>query len=229
MERSQNTNLIIVPSRNRVNNVERLVKGIKETSLISDVMIGLDEDNHDIYPRFNGVIYEVNEPTDKRMNGVLNLLSTRYSNMYKTITFMGDDHLPKTYGWDKKLYAPIEEKGYGVSYGNDLFQGKNLPTAVMMSSNIIKCLGFMSPPEQVHMFLDNFWKALGEKINSLFYFDNVIIEHLHAYAGKSELDEMYQSVNNSEIADNDGKKYGYYIYNKFENDVAKLKESLGIL
>ena len=223
------TNLVIIPSRNRVKNTERAIKALKDTSLISDIMIGLDGDNHEIYPRFKEVIYEVNPQTEKRMNGTLNLLSTRYANMYDTVYFMGDDHLPITKGWDKILYEPIKERGYGVSYGNDLYQGQNLPTAVMMSTNIIRCLGFMSPPEQIHMFLDNFWKSVGERLDALTYFDDVIVEHLHAYVGKSELDEMYLSVNNAEVADNDGKKYGDYIYNKFENDVIKLKAALGIV
>ena len=43
-----------------------------------------------------------------------------------------------------------------------------------------------------------------------------------------ELDEMYLSVNNPEVADNDGKKYGEYIYGPFESDIAKLKAALGI-
>lgn len=222
------TNLIIIPSRNRVENTERAIKAIKETANISDIVIGLDADNHEIYPRFDGVIYEVNPQTEKRMNGTLNLLSTKYANMYETVYFMGDDHLPITKGWDERLYCPIKEKGYGVSYGNDLYQGQNLPTAVMMSTNIIKSLGFMSPPEQIHMFLDNFWKAVGQNLKSIYYFDDVVIEHLHAYVGKSELDEMYLSVNNPEVADNDGKRYSEYMYNKFDSDIIKLKSDLGI-
>jgi hypothetical protein len=87
----------------------------------------------------------------------------------------------------------------------------------------------MSPPEQIHMFLDNFWKAVGQNLKSIYYFDDVIIEHLHAYVGKSELDEMYLSVNNPEVADNDGKRYGEYMYNKFDSDIIKLKSDLGIL
>ena len=228
MEKSKNTNLIIIPSRNRVANVERVIEAIKQTSSISDIMIGLDEDNHELYPRFDGVIYEVNPQTEKRMNGTLNLLSTRYANMYESITFMGDDHLPRTKNWDEMLYRPIKEKGYGVSYGNDLYQGENLPTAVVMSTHIIRCLGFMSPPEQIHMFLDNFWKAVGTRLDALFYFDDIIVEHLHAYVGKSELDEMYLSVNNPEVAGYDGQKYGDYIHNKFESDVKKLNSCLGI-
>ena len=104
------TNLIIIPSRNRVANTERAIKAIKETASISDISIGLDADNHEIYPRFDGVIYEVNPQTEKRMNGTLNLLSTRYANMYETVYFMGDDHLPITKGWDEDCISQLKKK-----------------------------------------------------------------------------------------------------------------------
>lgn len=219
-----NKNLIIIPSRNRVANAERAIQAIKDTAVMSDIMIGLDDDNDSIYPRIDGVTYEVNPRL--KMNGTLNLLSTKYADRYETIYFMGDDHLPKTYGWDAILYGAIEKKGYGVAYGNDLFQGQNLPTAVMMSTNIIKELGFMSPPELIHMFMDNFWKAVGERLEAITYFDDVIVEHMHAYAGKSELDEMYLSVNNPEVGSHDGQKYGEYIHGPFEADVERLKAKL---
>jgi hypothetical protein len=218
------SNLIIIPSRNRVNNVNRAIEEIKNTATMSHIMIGLDDDNESIYPRIDGVIYEVNERL--RMNGTLNLLAMKYADQYKTITFMGDDHVPRTYGWDAKLYSSIEKRGYGVSYGNDLFQGENLPTAVMMSTNIIKTLGFMAPPPLIHMFMDNFWKSVGERLGALQYIDDVIIEHMHAYVGKSELDEMYLSVNNEEVGSHDGAKYGEYMQNQFESDLIKLKEAL---
>ena len=220
----KNKNLIIIPSRDRVENTARAIQAIKETAVMSDIMIGLDEDNESIYPRIDGVIYEVNPRL--RMNGTLNLLAMKYVDQYETIFFMGDDHLPKEYGWDARLYGAIEDKEYGVSYGNDLLQGINLPTAVMMSTNIIKELGFMSPPKLIHMFMDNFWKSVGEGLEAITYFDDLIIEHLHAYAGKAELDEMYLSVNNPEVGSHDGKEYGEYMATLFQSDLARLKEKL---
>jgi hypothetical protein len=220
----KNKNLIIIPSRDRVANTDRAIQAIKETAVMSDIMIGLDDDNESIYPRVEGVIYEVNPRL--RMNGTLNLLAMKYADQYETIFFMGDDHLPKEYGWDARLYGAIEDKGYGVSYGNDLLQGINLPTAVMMSTNIIKELGFMSPPKLIHMFMDNFWKSVGEGLEAITYFDDLIIEHLHAYAGKAELDEMYLSVNNPEVGSHDGKEYGEYMDTLFQSDLARLKEKL---
>jgi hypothetical protein len=39
---------------------------------------------------------------------------------------------------------------------------------------------------------------------------------------------MYLSVNNEEVAGNDGKKYHEYMNSKFDSDIAKLKSDLGI-
>ena len=89
-----------------------------------------------------------------------------------------------------------------------------------------KALGFMAPPQLIHMFMDNFWKDAGNKLGSLFYFSNVIIEHMHAYAGKAELDEMYLSVNNAEVAGADGIAYGQYVQNQFEIDMSNVVDAM---
>ncbi|NCV65265.1 MAG: hypothetical protein EBW16_03430 [Burkholderiaceae bacterium] len=51
----------------------------------------------------------------------------------------------------------------------DLFQGQNLATAVMMSTNIIKALGFMAPPKLIHLYMDNFWMAIGNILDCIDY------------------------------------------------------------
>ena len=139
-----NSNLVILPSRSRPDNVERCINALKENSVISDFCVAIDDDQSDLYPRLDGVIYEVNPRL--RMNGTLNLVANKYADKYKTIYFLGDDHLVKTKNWDRYLAEAINIKGYGLAYGNDLLQGKNLATAVMMSTNIIEILGFMAPP-----------------------------------------------------------------------------------
>ena len=54
-----NTNLVIVPSRSRPDSIDRAVKFLKETSIISDICVAIDDDQADLYPRLDGVIYEV--------------------------------------------------------------------------------------------------------------------------------------------------------------------------
>lgn len=220
-----NSNLVILPSRSRPDNVERCINALKENSVISDFCVAIDDDQSDLYPRLDGVIYEVNPRL--RMNGTLNLVANKYADKYKTIYFLGDDHLVKTKSWDRYLAEAINIKGYGLAYGNDLLQGKNLATAVMMSTNIIEILGFMAPPKLIHLFMDNFWMTLGLKINSLYYFDDVIIEHLHPYAGKAEMDAGYVDANSEEVGSADQKEFVRYLSEEFEDDLKKVMKLIG--
>jgi hypothetical protein len=221
-----NTNLVIIPSRSRPESIERAVKALKENSIISDICVAIDDDQADLYPRLDGVIYEVNPRL--RMNGTLNLVANKYADKYETIFFMGDDHLPSTHQWDHFLSGAIASKGYGLAYGNDLFQGKNLATAVMMSTNIIRIFGFMAPPKLVHLFMDNFWMLLGMDLDAIWYFDDVIIEHLHFLAGKSQVDAGYIENNSNDVGIADRQELARYIESTYQADLARFKESVGI-
>ena len=221
-----NTNLVIIPSRSRPESIDRAVKALKENSIISDICVAIDDDQADLYPRLDGVIYEVNPRL--RMNGTLNLVANKYADKYETIFFMGDDHLPSTHQWDHFLSGAIASKGYGLAYGNDLFQGKNLATAVMMSTNIIRSFGFMAPPKLVHLFMDNFWMLLGMDLDAIWYFDDVIIEHLHFLAGKSQVDAGYIENNSNEVGLADRQELARYMETDYQADLARFKESVGI-
>lgn len=221
-----NTNLVIIPSRSRPDSIDRAIKFLKETSIISDFCVAIDDDQSDLYPRIDGVIYEVNPRL--KMNGTLNLVANKYADDYETIFFMGDDHLPQTMQWDHFLAGAIASKGYGLAYGNDLFQGKNLATAVMMSTNIIKSFGFMAPPKLVHLFMDNFWMLLGMDLDSIWYFDDVIIEHLHYLAGKSTADAGYLEVNAPDLSNADRVELQRYMTEEYPADLARFKEMMGI-
>ena len=220
-----NTNLVILPTRSRPDSAERCINALKEHSVCSDFVIAIDDDQADLYPRLDGVTYEVNPRL--RMNGTLNLVANKYADKYETIYFLGDDHLVQTPNWDEYLSKAIASKGYGLAYGNDLLQKQNLATAVMMSTNIIRAVGYMAPPKLVHLFMDNFWMTLGLKINSLYYFDDVIIEHLHPYAGKAEMDAGYADANSEEVGSADQKEFVRYLSEEFEDDLKKVMKLIG--
>jgi hypothetical protein len=115
---------------------------------------------------------------------------------------MGDDHLPRTPGWDK---AFIQALGHntGIVYGDDLLQGANLPTAYGMSRDLVNELRGMTFPGCIHLFFDNFVKQLGLDLEYLKYLPDVIIEHIHPVAGKVAMDEGYERVNSPKIFDQD--------------------------
>lgn len=210
--------LVIVPTRGRPDASVEFHKEFLQKSMISDLMFAIDEDDADSYPRIDGVLYEVNPRMG--MNGTLNYVATKYADNYKYIVFMGDDHRVRTFGWDLVMAEKIGS--LGVAYGNDLIQGQALPTAVMMSSKIIKAIGYMAPPKQKHMYLDNFWLDLGTRLNAIHYLEDVIIEHLHFSVGKSDMDSSYQETNDSAIYNADRVAYDEYLSTQMDIDIEKI-------
>ena len=220
------TNLVIIPTRSRPQKARDAAQAVIDNSYISDVMLGLDDDDAQAYldDKIKGVLYEVNPRL--KMNGTLNLLATKYADKYETITFMGDDHMVRTKRWDEKLFKSIDKRGYGLDYGNDLFQGQNLATAVMMSTNIIKALGFMAPKKLIHLYMDNFWMALGQILDCMDYRHDVIIEHMHYINGKSEADAQYHEVNSSEVGNHDAEEFRRYVNEEMKEDAVKVAKAV---
>lgn len=137
------------------------------------------------------------------------------------IGFMGDDHRPRTKGWDAEFLTELQKMQTGIVYGNDLIQGENLPTAVAMTSDIIETLGYMVPPNMKHMWLDNYWKELGQKTGILRYRPDVIIEHLHPIAGRAPWDDGYLAVNALMQSDKDA--WDAYVLADLEADIEKIR------
>jgi hypothetical protein len=99
---------------------------------------------------------------------------------FRALCSLGDDHLPLTPGWDARLIGAIDRAGRtGFAYANDLLHGYRLPTAVVVSSDIVRALGWLCQPSLKHYFADNVWKALGESADCISYLPSVVIEHRH--------------------------------------------------
>jgi hypothetical protein len=215
--------LTIVPTRGRNQNAIRLFDAINATADFTELVFAVDSDDLKTY---SGLMSEVSGVNNAKvvvaspmgMNATLNHWATWFAPDYDYIAFMGDDHLPKTVGWDSRLAQAIGNKP-GVAYGNDLLQGANLPTAVVLSAGIVEATGFMAPPPLKHLFMDNYWLALGEALGNIHYLDSVIIEHLHYTNGKAEADERYLAVNNDAIHNADADYFGYYIKTHFQSDL----------
>ena len=213
--------LLIVPTRSRPEASLEFYKSFIENSSITDLMFAIDEDDADNYPRIDGVLYEINPRMG--MNGTLNYVALKYSKEYEYIVFMGDDHRIRTKDWDITLSSSIGNKG--LAYGNDLFQKENLPTSVMISSNIISAIGYMAPPNQKHLYLDDFWLLLGKKLDAIYYHSDVIIEHMHYTLGKSEVDELYSEVNDPSMYSADQVAFSDYVNNQLELDLEKIRNA----
>jgi hypothetical protein len=219
----KNKILVIVPSRSagtgRERNVERFIQHwMLFTEGLSDICISLDDDDEHQYDRYQGVIYTVNP--NERLVPKLNRAAMQFADEYKYIAFFGDDHVIKS-AWESEMIAYFEKQGVGIAYGNDLLQGERLPTAVCMTSNIIKTLGYMIPTSLLHMYADNFWVDLGKATECIQYFPNIIWEHLHPDNGKAIRDAQYAYAAN--VVNYDQLAYQSYINNGlFSLDIVKI-------
>ncbi len=202
---------VVVPTRGRPENAARLAKAFEATTASGAVVVfvaDMDDPELDGYRALldAGDISRLMIREHVGGQGLcapLNWAAVRYADVYENVGFMGDDHLPRTVGWDTEMIAELDSLEPRIAYGNDLLQGANLPTAVFMQSRMIRAIGVMAPQAMRHLYLDNYWKELGERTGGLRYRDDVIIEHLHPVAGKAEWDERYAAVNAPEVDNGD--------------------------
>lgn len=227
--------VVIVPSRGRPENIARLAEAWRKTSLAgTELVVAVDEDD----PRLEDYravelpfLGSLQVGRRLRLGGTLNAVAMEVIERHGGITgrrpvgvgFMGDDHLPRTGGWDGMVIDALEDLGSGIVYGNDLFQGENLPTAVFMTADIVRTLGWMVPPGLVHLYADNAWLELGRGMGQLRYLPDVVIEHLHPAAWKAPMDERYAEVNAPELDAADKATFEAWTANELPGNLEALR------
>jgi hypothetical protein len=196
---------IIVPTRGRPASLLRLIRAFHDTGARATVIAAVDADDPllDDYQRLtehpdwrtgDDLLIEPNDG----LRGIvvpLNRAARAVMDRFDHLGFLGDDNVPRTPGWDTE-FERVLARGTGIVYGNDLFQREKLPTAACVTIDIVKALDGMAPPTLRHLYVDNFWRALGHDLDRLVYLPDVVVEHLHPNAGKADWDPLYREVNN---------------------------------
>ncbi|QGH76347.1 glycosyltransferase [Streptomyces phage Daubenski] len=210
--------LVIVPTRGRPDKAERLYHAIYTTAEV-DTIFCVDNDDPKLI-EYQHTHLPLRVGTRKRLVGTLNEVAKDYAEAYDIIGFLGDDTMPNTYRWDVEIQNHYKKNL--VAYANDGHQRAGLPTGVFLDSRIVKTLGYMVPPTFIHLFADNYWKALGEALGTLTYLEHVDIEHLHPYAGKAEHDKTYEEANAGPVWENDERAFNEYVRYHLAEDVERL-------
>jgi hypothetical protein len=226
---------LIVPSRGRPERLRDMLLGALEhpRQASIEVWVGLDDDDRSEYgiacdPAFaaGADVYVMRKPR-RSLSSWTNLLAqlclSHRDNPPGYLMSIGDDHMVRTDGWDKALIEAIaEQDGPGFAYGNDLFQGGNLPTAWMVHADVVRVLGWMMLPTCEHMYVDNAIRDLGLAADRLAYLPSVIIEHVHPNAGKAEHDDSYRESNRHDRYTRDGAAFEAWRHGQMARDAATL-------
>lgn len=203
---------VIVPTRSRPEAALQVVNAVVDTRQIHDtnVVLAVDSDDPmlDLYREVAGTRPDMTRVEVVRggwMVAALNEAAMRVvaDSEVTAVGFLGDDHRPRTRGWDAAYLSALHELGAGIVYGDDLLQHEFVPTQCAMSASIVRALGWMSPSELKHMYVDTFWKDVGNVARKLRYLPDVVVEHLHYLNGKATEDDGYRRVNAREVFDAD--------------------------
>lgn len=214
--------IFIVPSRERPEAAQALIETFRQTCTAdTELVFALDDSDptRDDYPGTTHVGPSRNMV--EALNGAAKAVTSGDAPF--AVGFMGDDHRPRTRGWDTEYLKTLRELGTGIVYGDDLLQGRNLPTQCAMTADIVLTLGYMSPPSLTHMYVDNFWLTLGRSADCVRYLPDVVIEHRHPVAGKAQWDEGYLRVNDPGMFAKDEAAYLEYCQSQLAEDVQKVR------
>jgi hypothetical protein len=221
--------LTLVPTRNRVENALELLDIFYQTSMEDSsgllFIVGTED------PRFEEYLEKIPKNhlvtfPDRGLVKALNYAAPMYTEEYEGIGFMGDDHRPRTTGWDSAYLDELRKLGSGYVYGNDLLMGECLPTQVAISSSIIRSLGFFGPPGFWHLYVDNTWKDMGEGLDRIAYLPDVIIEHMHPAANKAKEDSGYKHVNSPITVRHDEQEYFRWKRDDYPGELDRVAQAI---
>jgi hypothetical protein len=218
--------LVLCPSRGRPAAAAQVVESFLSTTTADSSLcfvVDYDDPTKDAYPANDDRITTmVIDPPPGCMNAALNAgAASDFARGFDVIGFIGDDHRFRTKGWDDTMGRFLAEHK-GIAYADDLFQRIRLPTMWFVSRPIVDIFG-MGHPDLRHLWIDNYWRELGEAAGCLYYFEHIVIEHLHPAAGKAVWDENYLRVNSNEVADHDRGVYEAWRTSTMAADAERVK------
>lgn len=227
--------LVLVPSRERPDAAKEVLGTFLATraSEATELLFLLDEDEPrkgDYPTQLSLVVPDAwHDPRTPRpgMLSTLNAGTRMAMSLLKPFDvygFIGDDHRFRTPGWDLAFEDALKDGG--IAYCDDLFQRMRLPTMWFVSRSIVDTFG-MGLPTLRHLYIDDYWRTLGEAAECLYYLADVVIEHMHPLAGKGDWDAGYKRVNHPDVYTGDEASFHAWVRDQMAGDVAKLRGLVG--
>jgi hypothetical protein len=202
---------LICPTRGRPGNAARLIDRWGHAGICSDLIFCLDDDDPQMggyqavmrERRFHrGMVLWLRGPRQS-LCGWTNQVAGGYAQLYQGLMSVGDDHAPDvddpgTMGFDLKLLDACGDGGF--AYGDDGIthppgpewpERHNLPTAWMVTTNIVRALGWMCLPGLTHMFCDAAVRDLAEAAGCRHFLPGVKVTHLHHITRQTARDQTY--------------------------------------
>ena len=212
--------LIIVPTRGRRANLERLLQTFALSRAgETDLLVVADDDD----PSYDGLKLPgrcrlVSRPraclTDK-----LNQHAVPLTAEYQMIGFLGDDCVLESHGWDNAFRDELKTPGIAWPNGERQDYGEH----EVVSSVIIRALGWYFPPEMSHYWTDVALADIGRGAGCYRKAEGAIIRHRHKEHGTDDTYRLAEST-----AEADQQAYWRWHETRRNADIATVKAAIGL-
>lgn len=198
---------ILVPSRGRPGNLHRLADAVQRTAIMDwRMIVRLDDDDPRAgdYEPLPHVTY-IRGPRTRYGASMNELAGVASEAGFPYLALLADDVLPETPGWDALLIESLRSR-LGVAYGSDGLEhlhGPDLPTHVVVPTELYNRLGWVVLPALRHLFADNVWRELGKGIGNFQYVPAAKLTHLHPWGGLADRDDTYAEANDKALREVD--------------------------
>jgi len=169
---------VIVPTRGRPWHIQRLADAMQQTCLLQTDLIAMADDDDPRLEDYRSLGLAALRVGERDTPAALsNAVALEAVKEYRFVASYGDDHVPRTEGWDKELCGEIDAMGgTGFAYG----AGSRwvVPEGVVVSSDIVSALGWLYLPGCGHYKVDDAWLQLGLTAGCIRYRPDVLVEHM---------------------------------------------------
>jgi hypothetical protein len=175
--------LVITPSRGRPWHLQRLAVAMRDTCVLeTDLAVAVDDDDPRLADYKDLGLPDLRVGPRGTLTALTNQIAAEHVSEYRFLASLGDDHVPRTPGWDRELCGEIDRMGgTGFAWGD----GSRwvIPEAIVMSSDIARPasdggLGWMALPRCGHYKIDDAWLMLACATGLGRYRHDVLIEHM---------------------------------------------------
>ncbi|MDO8427134.1 MAG: hypothetical protein Q7T24_06440 [Deltaproteobacteria bacterium] len=190
---------IFLPTKGRVPLAGRLLRSLIGTaSNIEDIEVMLYLDEGDLPSRAISVpgvnIKKLVRPPGSPMGSIFKECLSASAGRY--IMLMNDDAVFKARAWDRSIMSVFKRFPDRVAlvYGNDLDQGRSVPTFPCLSRTACDIMGGVCPASFKNLHIESHLFDIFKELKKLghdrvIYLKDVVIEHMHYTLGKSPEDE----------------------------------------
>ena len=222
--------LVILPSRSRPQRLREFLAAFQATrEATTDVAVALDNDEPEldayesIWDELDGNDYLIRYQGPRRtITPWINYIAGEELDNYRAMCVMGDDDVPVTQGWDQLLLAAVDAMGgIGIAYPEDK-RRNDIPEIPVISTDIIRALGWMCLPVLKHFYVDNVWGDLGNGADCIRYCPDVLVEHQH-YLVRSDVQRDMTYIQSETHGTRDQRAYMGWRATDMERDIATVR------